>query len=158
MAKRDGGDQRSKTAAVNQSTTTEASMATDAMEQRVVAFAEQLGRVVGAVQAKTEGWMDREALQAQIASVRDSASALLKQLKTSVSNMASGESGQPQRAAVGAAAQKNRARSRSKVAAPGKKHRKPMPKDSRAVAADARKSTLRAGQPMMKTMKRRGRG
>ena len=158
MAKRDGGGQHSKTAAVNESTTTDASMATDAMEQRVVAFAEQLGRVVGAVQAKTEGWMDREALEAQIASVRDSASALLEQLKTSVSNMASGESGQPQRAAVGAAAQKNRARSRSKVAAPGKKHRKPMPKDSRAVAADARKSTLRAGQPMMKTMKRRGRG
>jgi hypothetical protein len=158
MAKRDGGGQRTKAAAAKADTATDASTTNDALEQRVVAFAEQLGRIVGAVQAKTEGWMDREALQQQIANVRDGASELLEQLKTSVANMTSGESGQPQRAAVGAAAQKNRARSRSKVAAPGKKHRKPMPKDSRAVAADARKSTLRAGQPMMKTMKKRGRG
>jgi hypothetical protein len=158
MAKRNGGGQRTKTAAGNESTTTDVSMTTDAIEQRVVAFAEQLGRIVGTVQARTEGWMDREALQAQISSVRDSASALLEQLKTSVSNVTSGESSEPQRAPVGAAAQKNRTRSRSKVAAPGKKHRKPMPKDSRAVAANARISTLRAGQPMMKTMKKRGRG
>jgi hypothetical protein len=157
MAKRDGDGQRTK-AAAKTNTTTDASTTADAMEVRVVAFAEQLGRVVGAVQAKTEGWMDREALQAQIAGVRDGASALLEQLKTSVSNVTNGETSEPPPATAGAAAQRSRARSRSKVAAPGKKHRKPMPKDSRAVAADARTSTLRAGQPMMKTMKRRGRG
>jgi hypothetical protein len=33
-----------------------------------------------------------------------------------------------------------------------------MPKDTRAVAADAKMSTLRAAKPMTKTMKRRGRG
>ena len=158
MAKRDGGGQRTKAAAAKADTATDASTTNDALEQRVVAFAEQLGRIVGAVQAKTEGWMDREALQQQIANVRDGASELLEQLKTSVANVTSGVRSEPQGAAAGAAAQKNRARSRSKVAAPGKKHRKPMPRDSRGVAADARMSTLRAGQPMMKTMKRRGRG
>jgi hypothetical protein len=52
----------------------------DAVEQRMVAFAEQLGRVVGTVQAKAEGWLDRDALNAQVAQVRDSAVELLEQL------------------------------------------------------------------------------
>ena len=52
----------------------------DSMEQKMLAFAEQLGRIVGTVQAKAEGWLDRDALQAQISGVRDSASNLLDQL------------------------------------------------------------------------------
>ena len=52
----------------------------NALEQRVVAFAEQLGRIAGTVQAKAEGWMDRETLNEQIAGVRDGAADLLKQL------------------------------------------------------------------------------
>jgi len=32
----------------------------DAVQQRVVAVAEQIGRVVGTVQAKTEGWLGRK--------------------------------------------------------------------------------------------------
>jgi hypothetical protein len=52
----------------------------DVMEQRVMAFAEQLGRMVGTIQAKADGWMDRETLNKQIASVRDEASRLLEQL------------------------------------------------------------------------------
>jgi hypothetical protein len=54
--------------------------ATDSMENRMLAFAEQLGRIVGTVQAKAEGWLDRDALNAQISTVRDSASELLHQL------------------------------------------------------------------------------
>ena len=56
MAKRDEGTTRTK------GDTTSASGATtaDAMEQRVVAFAEQLGRIAGTIQAKAEGSMDRE--------------------------------------------------------------------------------------------------
>ena len=52
----------------------------DAMEQRVMAFAEQLGRMVGTIQAKADGWMDRETLNKQVASVRDEATRLLEQL------------------------------------------------------------------------------
>jgi hypothetical protein len=53
---------------------------TDVMEQRVIAFAEQVGRMVGTIQAKADGWMDRETLNKQIASVRDDATKLLEQL------------------------------------------------------------------------------
>ena len=78
MAKRDNETTRTN----GGTTTTNASGATtaDAMEQRVVAFAEQLGRIAGTFQAKAEGWLDREALTKQIASVRDGAAELLEQL------------------------------------------------------------------------------
>lgn len=52
----------------------------DAMEERLMAFAEQLGRMVGTIQAKADGWMDRETLNKQIAGVRDDATRLLEQL------------------------------------------------------------------------------
>ena len=52
----------------------------DATEQRVMAFAERVGRIVGTIQAKTDGWMDRETLNKQIAGVRDEAARLLDQL------------------------------------------------------------------------------
>ena len=51
-----------------------------AIEQRVLAFAKQAGYVAGTIQMKAEGWMDREALRKQLASVRDGASSLLEQL------------------------------------------------------------------------------
>src|SRR5690349_5155267 len=62
--------------------TTNASGATmgEALEQRVMAFAEELGRIAGTFHAKAEGWMDREALTKQITSVRDGAAELLQQL------------------------------------------------------------------------------
>jgi hypothetical protein len=127
------------------------------MEERVLAFAEQLGRIAGTVQAKAEGWMDRDALNAQVTAVRDSASELLEQLKTAASNVTGG--GRVERApAKPADASRNRGRSGGVVDAPGKKHRKPMPKDMRAAAADVRMSTMRAAKSTTKTMKRRGRG
>jgi hypothetical protein len=55
--------------------------AADAMEQRVMAFAEQLGRIVGTIQAKADGWLESEVLQKQVTTVRDEASHLLAQLK-----------------------------------------------------------------------------
>ena len=61
-------------------TTASGAKAADAMEQRLVAFAEQLGRMAGTFQAKADGWMDRETLNRQIASVRDGAADLLEQL------------------------------------------------------------------------------
>jgi len=52
----------------------------DTMERRVVAFAEQLGRMAGTLQARAEGWMDQETLSRNISSVRDAAVQLLQQL------------------------------------------------------------------------------
>ncbi len=70
------GDESTKAAAGKEG----AAATKDAMEQRVIAFAEQLGRIYGTMQAKAEGWMDRDALNAQVTGVRDSATALLEQL------------------------------------------------------------------------------
>ena len=57
----------------NRATTTRTAVATtaQALEQRVGTLAEQLGRMVGTIQAKAEGWTDREVLSKQLASVRD---------------------------------------------------------------------------------------
>jgi hypothetical protein len=133
----------------------------DPMEQRVVAFAEQLGRIVGTVQAKTEGWMDREALNKQIAGVRDSAAELLEQLSdgvTNLTNSAAKATGMGAAEAPAAAPAAGKAQSRGAVDAPGKKHRKPAPRDTRAIAADAKGANMRSGKASMKTTKKRGRG
>jgi hypothetical protein len=53
---------------------------TDGLEERVLAFAEQLGRIVGTVQAKAAGWMDRDTLKKELPRVRDGAAELLQQL------------------------------------------------------------------------------
>src|SRR5438093_558997 len=42
-----------------------------ALEQNLVAFAEQVGRFVGTVQARSEEWLTSEQLRAQMAAVRD---------------------------------------------------------------------------------------
>ena len=153
MAKRKTDGKQAATA----TTTTQSSgtaMTADVMEQRVVAFAEQLGRIVGTVQARAEGWMDRDVLNKQIASVRDSAAELLDQLKTTVTKAATATKS----SAAAAATSTKKGRSGGVVDAPGKKHRKPAPKDPRAMAADAKASTIRSGKSMMKTVKQRGRG
>lgn len=149
MAKRDN-----RTTRTNGGTTAKASSATtdNAMEQRVVAFAEQLGRIAGTVQAKAEGWMDRETLNKQIASVRDSAVDLLEQLargatKSSKSNPADT-----------AIRRESKGRSGGVVDAPGKRHRKPMPADPDAHVADSQAAKMRTARTMVKTHRRRGRG
>jgi hypothetical protein len=123
----------------------------DTVEQQVVAFAEQLGRIVGTVQAKAEGWLDRDALKEQISHVRDSASALLEQLGVQKSKTP----------AAAKSAGRNRGRSGGVVDAPGKKHRKPTANvarpnaSARANAADAgRIAKMKAGN----ASHRRGRG
>jgi hypothetical protein len=134
--------------------------ANDAMERRVVAFAEQLGRIVGTVQARAEGWMDRDALNKQIASVRDGAADLLEQLSDGVSNV-TGAASKATGIGAGTAsapAATSSSRSRGAVDAPGKKHRKPAPRDPRAIAADARSANMRGAKASMKTSKKRGRG
>jgi cell division septum initiation protein DivIVA len=152
MAKSDnGGKQTGNTGAGG-------TMTADGMEQRVVAFAEQLGRIVGTVQAKTEGWMDRDALRKQIASVRDSASDLLEQLSEDVTSMTETAKTTAKSVVNAASTAKNKARSGGGVDAPGKKHRKPMPADPRAKAAAAKGSNMRSAKASMKTMKTRGRG
>lgn len=134
-------------------TTTDASGATtgDAMEQRVLAFAEQLGRIAGTFQAKAEGWMDRDALTKQIASVRDGAAKLLEQLAGDATKA-------PDRNPAAAALGRTRGRSGGVVDAPGKRHRQPMPTDPGANIAASQAAKMRTAKTMVKTNRRRGRG
>jgi hypothetical protein len=142
MAKRDNDTTRA-----NRGATT-----AEAMEQRVLAFAEQLGRIAGTFQAKAEGWPDREALTRQIASVRDSATELLEQLAGGATK------GSKRNPVATAALGKTKRRSGGVVDAPGKKHRKPMQADPGANVADSQAAKMRMARTMVKTNRRRGRG
>jgi hypothetical protein len=122
------------------------------MEQRVAAFAEQLGRIAGTLQAKAEGWRDREALTKQIASVRDSAAELLEELADSATK------GSKSNPVATAALDTTKGRSGGVVDAPGKKHRKPMRTDPGANIADSQAAKMRMARTMVKTHRRRGRG
>ena len=148
MAKRDNGTTRANRG----TTTTSASGATtaDPIEQRLVAFAEQLGRMVGTIQAKAEGWMDRETLNQQIVSVRDGAAHLLEQLADATKAT--------RKPAAVAARGGNKGRSGGTVDAPGKRHRKPTRNDPSANIAHSQADKLRTATTMKKTNRRRGRG
>lgn len=147
MAKGDKTRKNGGTATDAQSATT-----TDAMEQRVLAFAEQVGGIAGTLQARAEGWMRSETLNTQIASVRDGAAALLEQL-------AGGNRKASTKKPAAATVPRGRTgRSGGMVDAPGKKHRKPMPSDPDASMADSQAAKRRTALTMTKTNRPRGRG
>jgi hypothetical protein len=150
MSKRDTGEERTHEGRTTPDVS-DASTA-DAIEHRVVAFAEQLGRIAGTVQAKAEGWMDRETLREQIASVRDGAADLLEQLAAGTATVSK------KKPAAAPARGGNKGRSGGRVDAPGKKHRRPMPTDPGARIADSQAAKLRKAKTMQKTNRRRGRG
>ena len=124
----------------------------DVLEERVVAFAEHLGRIAGTVQAKAAGWMDGDALKKELARVRDGAVDLLQRLTPDASAIVEKTS------TAGAAPRRSRARSGGMVDAPGKRHRAPMPTDPGANRADSQAAKMRAAKTMVKTPRRRGRG
>jgi hypothetical protein len=118
----------------------------------VLAFAEQLGRIAGTVQAKTAGWMDGDALKKDLARVRDGAADLLRQLATDAAAIAEN------RSIAGGSVRRSRGRSGGIVDAPGKKHRPAMATDPDANRAASQAAKMRAAKTMVKTSRRRGRG
>ena len=150
MAKRNKGSTRA-----DRATATRTSAAATAMEQRVGAFAEQLGRMVGTIQAKAEGWTDREVLSKQLASVRDGATHMLEQLAASMTT-ATKKKITKKRAATARAG--NKKRSGGVVDAPGKTHRKRAPADPGAAIARSQAAKKRTAKTMVKTKRHRGRG
>lgn len=134
------------------STTSSDRPTTDVLEERVLAFAEQLGRIAGTVQAKTAGWMDGDSLKQELTRVLDGAADLLHQLTGDVPAVAT------KRPAAPTPARRSQGRSGGLVDAPGKKHRPPMPEDPGASAARSQPAKLRAAKTMIKTNRRRGRG
>lgn len=91
-----------------------------ALEQQVIAVAEQLGRIAGTAQARADHWLEQPGFHAQLTRIRERAGQLLGRL----GNYSSDAADDRQKRA--------RTRSREKVAAPGKKHRK-APAPSRSV-------------------------
>jgi hypothetical protein len=121
---------------------------TGTVEDRVLAFAEQLGWMAGTLEKKAEGWMDRETLHKQISAVRDGASSLLQQLAAGATK---GVRGAKKKAAPTPAPKRAAVRSGGAVDAPGKKHRKPAPANLGVGGAKAQAESLRAATPMAKT-------
>jgi hypothetical protein len=146
------------------------------IEQRLIEFAEQLGHFAGNLQAKADQLLDRDALTAQMITVRESAAELLAQLAagakqaSATAARAVGRTSQPpvpRKKAAGSAkgggkkapaAVTTRGRSGGVVDAPGKKRRKPLPKDPQAAQARSQTAKRRAVMPMAKTPRHRGRG
>jgi hypothetical protein len=105
------------------------------VEPMVIALAEQLGTFLGRVQKKADGWLENEALAAQVTQIRDRAAALLKQVN---------------RARAKAAKDRNA----GAVDAPVKRLRKPPPQE----LFDPRLGEPMGKQMGQKSLKRRGRG
>ena len=146
MAKSDRELKRSSEKSTAMDTAAEAG----SIEQRVVAFAEQLGRMAGTVQARAEGWMESETLRSQIASVRDAATDLLGRLT-------GGPTSEAETPTTAAVRQPGPGRSGGVVDAPGKKHRKPTPSDPRAKKGASRTVKARSTREVVKrTPRRRG--
>jgi hypothetical protein len=135
----------------------------DTMEGRVLAFAEQLGRIAGTVQARADGWMNRETLTRQMAGVRDGAAELLEHLglgdtpakKALPAKRPTSTTNTP---AAKGAPRKTKGRSGGVVDAPGKKRRKRLPADPDANRAASQSAKMRMARPMAKTNRLRGRG
>ena len=144
---------RTRTATRRTSSTASETPTAGMLEKRVVAFAEQLGRIAGTVQAKTAGWMEGDALKKELARVRDGAAEVLQQLTADAPPpvAVSTRTGAP-------APRKTRGRSGGIVDAPGRKHRRPMPTDPGANRADSQAAKVRVAKTMIKTSRRRGRG
>ncbi|HEV2983624.1 MAG TPA: hypothetical protein VGX46_04510 [Vicinamibacterales bacterium] len=137
MAK--GNDRSSKAASATTNPSTSSTPTADTVERSVVVLAEQLGRIVGTVQAKAEGWLDRGTLRDQIAGIRDGAAELLDHLAGHVTSAESeSATGKKPPVAKAADAGRNKGRSGGFVDAPGKKHRKPMPSTPGAKHSDTR--------------------
>jgi hypothetical protein len=156
-AETDGGQMTGRNPSVTQVETSTAPLTSPGpprmhgLEQRVLAFAEQLGRIAGTVQAKIAGWMDGDALKKDLARVRNGATDLLQQFTADAPPVGgSTRTG-------GSAPRRTRGRSGGIVDAPGKKHRAPMPTDPGANRADSQ-AAKSAPRTMVKTSRRRGRG
>jgi hypothetical protein len=117
----------------------------DAMEERLLAFADQMGTLVGTVQRQAEGWLESEAVRAEVARIKDSASDLLEYINSLAPSLGGSEK------------ETVKVRKRGPVDAPGKRHRKPPPQErgSRRMT-DPRGS--QTGPQKLKAARRRGRG
>lgn len=123
------------------------SAAADGIEPKMIAFAEQLGRLIGTVEARAEGWLDRKTLSAELGRIRDGASELIDRVNRA-------RVLKKKAAATPAAVARP---SRGAVDAPGKRHRQPPPQE-RLDPRMGEPTGKHLGQKTFKNSMRRGRG
>ena len=121
----------------------------DPIEAGVVAFAAQLGTLVGTVQARAEGWLDRKTLSQELGRILDGTADLLEQVKRDGAPVPRPEAKQT--------TPPTPRPSRGPVDAPGKRHRKPPP-DERLNKRMGEPVGKKLGQKGAKSVMRRGRG
>lgn len=131
-------------------------MTGDAVEERLLAFADQMGTMVGTVQRRAEGWLESEAVRAEVARIKDSASDLLEYMNSLAPSLRGREKGTPRRPPKSVATPAKGSK-RGPVDAPGKRHRKPPPQElgSRRMTDPKGSQT---GPQKVKAARRRGRG
>ena len=130
----------------------------DPVEQKVVALAEQMGRMIGIVQAKAEGWLDRANLAEQLTRIRENAAEVLAHLNPAVASARpvarrAGRAGGSGRARGSGKKTSGPARSGGKVDAPGKKHRTPVPPVHGVKHSDERIAKLRLANEVRRRRK-----
>jgi hypothetical protein len=126
-------------------TTASETGSTDGLEGRLVAYAEQLGWVVGTVHAKAEGWLDRAALEEHLTRIRDGAADLLTHLADALpDSSASKGPGRGRRGNPDLQQTRLQGRSGGIVDAPGKRHRPPPPSARGVKHSDQHISKLKA--------------
>jgi len=108
MAKRSSSSKPNDSPSKNARSRSSSNSTNGAVEQRVVAVAEQIGRIVGTVQARTEGWIGRKGSGSRASTAK-----------------------KPTRSTA-------RERSGGVVDAPGKRHRRPMPSQQGVKHSDTR--------------------
>ena len=121
----------------------------DLIEQRLIAFADQLAVFVGTVRAKGQSSPERTVLTTELGRIRDSAVDLLAHLTQ--------EDTSQRETPVSPTAATVARRSRGSVDGPGKRHRKPQPQER----IDKRMGEPRGkqmGQKSFKMGRRSGRG
>jgi len=121
----------------------------DLIEQRLVAFADQLGVFVATVRAKGESSLDRIVLTTELGRIRDTAVDLLAHLTRE-------DTSQRQTPVMPTAATVV-SRSGGPVDAPGKRHRKPQPQE-RIDKQMGEPRGKQMGQKNFKRGRRSGRG
>lgn len=121
---------------------------TELLEDRIVAFAEQVGRMIGTTEAKTADFLDRTHLADQLARIRDEATDLLHRMqpaRKASRKPAAQRTNSP--APMGAA-------DRDPIHARGKKHRAPTPTERGVKHSDER--VAKARQATTARARRRG--
>ena len=123
-----------------------------AVEQKLIALAEQMVRLIGTVQAKTEGWLDRRNLEESLTRIREGASDVLAHLTPRTGETQTGDQRSEPRASNAADA----GGLEDPAHAPGKKHRQPAPSARGVKHSDQRVAKMRNAEEVRRRRKSKG--